>query len=105
MLNEAKSSQYQCMPRLPTCEIDGAAYHQPYYTVSNRKRYLGFLSVFYLFFIANLLSGWLPEYGPRGGWDYSQKEADRDCAEFRKKARVYHQDQDGRLYFACENKD
>jgi hypothetical protein len=67
-----------------------------------RRRFVSLFTLIYVFFIANILSGWLPEYGPRGGWDYSQKEADRDCSEFRKKAKIYHQDQDGRLYFSCD---
>jgi hypothetical protein len=55
----------------------------------------------FLFFVANILRGALPEYGITGGWDYSFEEAQRDCAEYRRAAKVYHIDQDQRYYFEC----
>ena len=59
-----------------------------------------FTCVLFLFGL-NILSGILPEYGKSGGWDYSPEAAQRDCAEYRRAAKVYHIDQDQRYYFEC----
>lgn len=58
--------------------------------------------VFTIFlFGLNILSGILPEYGKSGGWDYSPEEAQRDCAEYHRYAKVYHIDKLHRHYFEC----
>ena len=59
------------------------------------------LSFFYVLFVANMLNGFLPEYGRTGGWDYSAEEATRDCAEYGKRANVYYEDVYHRIFFAC----
>ena len=54
-----------------------------------------------IFFGLNILGGILPEYGKSGGWDYSPEEAQRDCAEYHRYAKVYHIDKLHRHYFEC----
>ncbi len=55
----------------------------------------------FLLFFANLFNGFVPEHGRNGGWDYSVDAANRDCREYGRRARIYDQDADYRLYFEC----
>jgi hypothetical protein len=57
-----------------------------------------------LLFLANILNGILPEYGPSGGWEYSVDDAIRDCREFGRHVQVYSIDEAGKVHFSCNKK-
>lgn len=59
------------------------------------------LCFLFILFIANMLNGFLPEYGSSGGWEYSIEEANQDCLEFKKVAKIYRIDEYRRVHFIC----